>query len=167
MYSSSCRDVIISTIFGSFLGTKTNPYPNQTLTLTLTVILIPTLILFQFKVEQFEVVFWRHYMNCCIYSESRLYKGFRIRRAGIVPVPLELIGNPCTMKHSNSCYVKSSLSVINTWSITRVWLLQLHKVRKTCCLVGHLHSPLRCLRHLFVSWVQLLKSRKISFFIPT
>ena len=47
---------------------KANPYPNQTL--------IPTIILFQFKVEQFEVVFWRHDMNCCTYGESR-YKMLR------------------------------------------------------------------------------------------
>ena len=29
-----------------------------------------TLILCQFKVEQFEVVFWHHNMNCCTCSES-------------------------------------------------------------------------------------------------
>ena len=47
MYSGSCRDVgIISTLFWV---QKTNPYPNHILILTLT--------LFQFKVEQFEVVF--------------------------------------------------------------------------------------------------------------
>ena len=43
------------------------PYPNQTPILTLTVILIPTLTLFQFKVKQFKVIFWRHNMNCCTY----------------------------------------------------------------------------------------------------
>ena len=60
---------------------KTNPYPNQTLTIILTLILALNLILtltltlFQFKVEQFEEVFWRHDMNCGTYSESLFKNG--------------------------------------------------------------------------------------------
>ena len=41
-----------------------------------------TLTLFQFKVEQFEVVFWRHDMNCCTYSESLVVSVHSSKRRG-------------------------------------------------------------------------------------
>ena len=53
-----------------FLAQQLTITQNQTLILTQTVILILILILFQFKVEQFEVIFLTpRDMNCC--SESQ------------------------------------------------------------------------------------------------
>ena len=63
-------DVIISTLSGHFSGYKNQLYPNKILILA--VILILTLILFQFKVQQFEVVLWRYDMNCCTYMNPML-----------------------------------------------------------------------------------------------